>query len=168
MTTAVLTNRSRDMTLRAAPISQLWMLRPGEANETQKKSPSLEGMTHCKGHCKIVLLISWIIISHLWQLSWWLILSGPQTCGHEALNKEKIGKQDRQAVQSVEHTSEANAMSLSIASSTSYEQQPPATGCWFLHNRINVQQICKCDNLSLLFPCLMADFFRLRRGYGFF
>ena len=47
-------------------------------------------------------------------------------------------------------------------------KEPPATSCWFLHNRINVQQICKCDNPSLPFPCLMADFLRLRRGYGFF
>ena len=70
--------------------------------------------------------------SHLWQLSCWLILSGPQTFSHEAATttihntlyrqrktNEKFRRQDRQAVK---HTSEANTMYFSIASNISYTQ----------------------------------------------
>ena len=131
LTTAVVTYHSPVLTLRAAPISRLWMLRPGDTNETKKKMPilALEGTTQCKGHFRIFFLPAWAVTL---TLSCWLILSGPQTFSHEAAittihnalyrqrkANEKFRRQDRQAVK---HTSEANTMYFSIASNISYTQ----------------------------------------------
>ena len=83
LTTAVVTYHSPVLTLRAAPISRLWMLWPGDTNETKKKMPilALEGTTQCKGHFRIFFLPLWAVTL---MLSCWLILSGPQTFSHEA------------------------------------------------------------------------------------
>ena len=55
---AFITNRTADMTLRAAPISQLWMLWPGETKKTQNKLPILGRNDPMQRPLQDVLLMS--------------------------------------------------------------------------------------------------------------
>ena len=153
------------MTLRAAPISRLWMLRPGEANETKKKLPILGRNDPMQRPLQNVLLISWSCHSDAQ-----LLADSVRASNDEAINKDKVWKAGSTSsrISRTYFWGQCNEFIHSFQHILRAAKQPPATSCWFLHNRINVQQICKCDNPSLLFPCLVADFFRLRRGYGFF